>query len=491
VEQTFELEMIKMRQNNLSLILLLGCMLSRTAMAIDLPQMGLSANTVMSTVDEQELGEAFMRHVRRTENIVNDMEINHYFKDLGYRLASYSDNPEQDFHFFVIDESSINAFAVPGGFIGIHSGLILKTRSESELASVLAHEIAHVTQRHIARTVEATERLSVPTIAAIIAAAVLAGATGSPQAGQAALTAVMAGSVQMQINFTRTHEKEADRLGMQILAKSGLEPRDMPRFFERMQEATRFYGSGIPEFLRSHPVTTNRIAEARDRAEKYPVKQKVDRPLYHLMRAKLLVLITDDKRALANILQNMLETRRYRDERAIRYALALALLDTRQTNTVQKQIDWLFQNDGDRVIYYLLQARLALVQNNWAKAKKVYKQALEIYPGDKILGLDYAEKLLQNHVPRKAKAVLLGLSADSNPDYYDLLARAYELTGAKAQSYLALAEKYYLIGYTQLAIEQLEMALKMDSLDFYLASRIGARYKALQAEWLSEQKAFK
>lgn len=480
-----------MRQNNLSIILIIGCMLSLPVVAIDLPQMGLSANTVLSTVDEQELGEAFMRHARRTEDIINDMEINHYFKDLGYRLASNSDNPEQNFHFFVIDDPAINAFALPGGFIGIFSGLILKTRSESELASVVAHEIAHVTQRHIARTVEAAERLSVPKIVGLIAAAVLVGATGNPQVGEAALVAIMAGDVQMQINFTRTHEKEADRLGMQILANSGLEPRDMHRFFERMQEGSRLYGRAIPEFLRSHPVTTNRIAEARDRAEKYPVKQKVDKPLYHLMRAKLLVLITDDKPKLVKILQEMLETHRYRDERAIRYALALALLDIKQTKPVQKQIDWLFQNDGDRVIYYLLQARLVLLQNNWEKAKKVYKQALEIFPGDKILGLDYAEKLLQNNVPRKAKAVLLGLSADSNPDYYDLLARAYELTGAKAQAHLALAEKYYLIGYTQLAIEQLEMALKMDSLDFYLASRLEARYKALQAEWFEEQNALK
>jgi beta-barrel assembly-enhancing protease len=477
-----------MRQ--ISLILLIAAIVFQTAIAIELPQMGLSADTVMSTIDEQELGQAFMRHARRTKNIIDDIEINHYFQDLGYRLASYSDNPEQHFHFFVINDPSINAFAVPGGFIGIYSGLILKTRSESELASVIAHEIAHVTQRHIARIVEAADRLSVPTMAAMIAAVILAGATGSPQAGQAILTSVLAGNVQMQINFTRTHEQEADRLGMQILAKSGFDPRDMPRFFERMQEGARFY-SAIPEFLRTHPVTINRIAEARDRAEKYPVKQELDKPLYHLMRAKLLFLIADNKQQFAKILQNMLKTGRYRDERAIRYALALALLETRQTQKVQKHIDWLFQNDGDRVIYHLLKARLVLLQNSWAKAESVYEQALDVYPSDKILGLDYAEKLLQNNRPGKAKAVLLGLSADSNPEYYDRLARVYQLTGEKAEAQMALAEKHYLMGYTQLAIEQLEMALKMESLDFYLASRIEARYKALQAEWLEEQKALK
>jgi beta-barrel assembly-enhancing protease len=456
--------------------------------AIELPDIGMSANTVMSPADERKLGEAFLRQIRREVNVIDELQISHYFNALGHRLASYSNAPAQHFYFFALEKTSLNAFAVPGGFIGIHSGLILKTRSESELASVLAHEIAHVTQRHIARTIEASQRFSLPTIAAIIAAAILAGASNSPQVGEAALAAVMAGNVQMQINFTRTHEKEADRLGMQILAKAGFEPRDMANVFERFYAGSRFYQS-TPEFLRTHPVTTDRIAEARLRAKQYERQPLSDTPLYHLMKAKLLVLVTDDKPKLLKRLKNMLKTGRYRDERATRYALALTLLETKQTHGVQTQIDWLLKNDSDRVIYRLLQAQLKLLQKNDQKAMQIYEQALQIYPGDKMLGLDYAEKLLQNNAPKKAKTVLFGLKDSNNPYYHRLLARAYQETGEKAQAHLALAENYYLIGYTRLAVEQLELARQTDKIDFYLASRIDARLGEMQQELLELHKA--
>jgi len=457
--------------------------------AIELPDMGISANSVLSQAEEQKLGETFIRQLRRQMEVIDDAQINNYINALGHRLASYSNNSAQPFRFFVIKESSINAFAVPGGFIGVHSGLILTTRSESELASVLAHEIAHVTQRHIARTIEASQRLSTPALAALIVAGILAGAAGIPQAGEAALAAVMASQVQMQINFTRTHEKEADRIGMQTLANAGLEPRDMPNFFDRLQASMRYYEDGIPDFLRTHPMTTDRIAEAHARAEKYPRRFITDSPLYHLMKAQLVVLTTNNKPKLLKKLQKMFYTGHYRDERAIRYAIANISLATRQTDNVQTKIDWLFKNDGDRVIYRLLEARLAWVQNNDAKAIQIYERALQIYPGDKILSLDYAEKLLQNDQGEKAKAVLLKISPASNPNYYRLLARAYQLTGTLARAHLALAENHYLMGETRQAVEQLKLARQNIKQDFYLASRIDARYNELQVELLEEQKA--
>jgi predicted Zn-dependent protease len=456
--------------------------------AIELPDIGTSANTVLSQADEQKLGETFIRQLRRQLEVIDDAQINNYINALGHRLASYSNNPEQAFQFLVIKAPSINAFAVPGGFIGVHSGLILKTRSESELASVLAHEIAHVTQRHIARTIQASQRLSFPAMAALIVAGIIAGVAGAPQVGQAAITAAMAANVQMQINFTRTHEKEADRIGMQTLANAGFDPRDMPKFFDRLQAAMRYYDSGIPDFLRTHPVTTERIAEAQDRAEKYPQHSVNDTPLYHLMKAQLLILATDNKHKLLKILKKMLHQGHYRDERAIRYAIAKTSLTTRIHDGVQTQINWLFKNDGDRVIYRSLKAQLASLKNNETKAMRIYEQALQVYPSDNILSFDYAEKLLQNNRAEKAKAVLLSLSPSNNPNYYSLLARAYQLTGSLAKMHLALAEKYYLMGQTNEAIEQLKLA-RQKVTDFYLASRIEARYKELQLELLEEQKA--
>ncbi len=453
--------------------------------AIELPEIGISADVIMSPADEDKLGKAFIRQLRRHVEVIDDIQINDYLNVLGNHLVSYSENPKQSFHFFVIKDASINAFAVPGGFIGVHSGLIMSTRSEGELASVLAHEIAHVTQRHIARTIEASQRLTVPKIAAIIAAAIVTGI--APQVGQAAFAAIMAGNIQMQINFTRIHEKEADRIGIQTLANSGFSPTNMPNFFERMQAANRNSTTNLPDLLLTHPVTTDRIAEANDRAAKYSTKLKTENPLYNLMKAKLLVSTTDNKVKLLKTLQTMLTTDNYRDERATRYALALTLLANMRTDGVQTQIDWLLKNDSDRVMFRILKAKLALSQKNDTQAIQEYEQALQVYPHDKMLGLDYAEKLLQNKMANKAKNVLLDISLPTNPYYYFLLAQAYKASGTEAEAYFALAENYYLKGQTAIAIEHLKQALQKVKTDFYLATRIDARYKELQTELLEEK----
>jgi predicted Zn-dependent protease len=466
-------------------LLLISSLVQFPLQAIELPDIGNSALSVMSPAEEQKLGEAFLRQLRQRVEIIDNQHITNYINELGNRLASASKEPESTFRFIVVNQKDINAFAVPGGLIGVHSGLILATRNESELASVLAHEIAHITQHHIARTVESAQRLSLPAIAGLIAA-VIAGAN-NPQIGQAAVAAIMAGNVQMQINFTRIHEREADRVGMQILANAHFDPRDMPNFFERLQAVYRYYEDGIPDFLRTHPVTTERIAEARDRAKQYSPPPLTDTPFYHLMKAKLLVVVSENKASLLKKLQEMLTTGRYQDERAIRYALALTLLANQQTKEVQSHIDWLMKHDGNRVLYHLLTAQLAWTQKRKSQALQTYEQTLKIYPHDPIVSLEYAEKLIQDKAATKAKTLLLNLATLANPYYYQLLAQAQQLTGAIAEAHLALAENNYLLGQTQQAIEQLKLARQQPKLDFYLASRIEARYKELQAEWLEEQ----
>jgi len=475
---------IKLKRLQLLLIFAIFCSYS-TVRAIELPEMGTSANTVLSPAEERILGEAFIRQLRLQIEVLDDSQINDYINALGNRLVSYSDTPEQTFHFFVVNESSINAFAVPGGYIGLHSGLILNSRSEDELASVIAHEIAHITQRHIARTLEAAQRFSLPSVAALIAAMVVG--VNNPQIGQAAATAVMAGNAQLQINFTRKHEQEADRIGMQLLAQAGFDPASMPAFFQRLLTATRYYQGTVPEFLQTHPVTTDRIAEAQDRAKNYSQKPYVDSPLYHLMRAKLLVLTTDNHNKLIKKLEEMLADKRYRDERATRYALALALLADQQTKAVETQINWLLKHDEKRVMYQLLKAQLAWANQQPEQALEIYQQTLEIYPRDGSLILDYADKLLQHQKPEQAKTVLAKISAAKNPEYYRLLAQAHQKTDNPAEARLALTEYYYLKGQTQLALEQLKQARQLDDLDFYLTTRIEARYRALEAELKEEQ----
>lgn len=252
---------------------------------IQLPDMGDSAGAVISPRQEKELGEAFFRDLHAKIHINEDAEIQQYIQSIGQRLAANSDNPGKHFHFFVVVDDNINAFAGPGGYIGVNSGLILLTEAESELASVLAHEIAHVTQRHLQRAFEMAGRLSIPAAAATLAA-ILLGAH-SAELGQAALVAVQAGSTQFQVDFTRDNEKEADRIGMQTLSTADFDPRSMPVFFERLQKSSRYYGQNIPEFLRTHPVSASRIADTRGRAEQYDYRQYQDSSSYLLAKAKL------------------------------------------------------------------------------------------------------------------------------------------------------------------------------------------------------------
>ena len=455
--------------------------------AIELPEMGISADRTMSPKEEQKLGETFFRQLHRQMVVIDDAEINGYINSLGQRLASYSDNPQQYFHFFVVKESSINAFAVPGGFVGIHSGLILASYDESELASVLAHEIAHVTQRHIARTLEASQRMTLPALAALILAGIIS--TKNPEIGQAAVASIMAGNAQQQIDYTRLHEQEADRIGIQMLTGSGFDPQSMPNFFERLQAANRYDEGSVPDFLRTHPVTTERIAEARNRVEQLLRKKfnNENSPLYHLMKAKLLVLVEGPSSNLLKKLQDMLKEGRYRDERAIRYALVQTFLAMHQYENVKEHLDWLSKNDSDRVVYQLLKAQLFWEENHPRQAMEVYEQALRVYPKDPMLVLDYAEKLVQSNYFIKAKEILLDISPKSNSHYYQLLARVYQHTGFQTEAHLALAESAYLEGDTALAIDQLRQARQAKDLDRAMASRVEARYRELQQELLEEQ----
>ncbi len=472
------------------LILLLAVLCATAGMveAIDLPDIGTSADQIFSPLQEQELGEAFVRQLRQRVTMLDDMEVENYLTALGYRLASYSDNPSQSFSFFAIQDDSINAFAVPGGFIGIHSGLILHTREESELASVIAHEIAHVTQRHIARTVEGVQKYSIASAAVLLASIFLA--AKNPDIAQAGLAVATAGNAQMQIDFTRAHEKEADRVGMQVLSKAGFNPMSMPDFFAALQTSSRLYEGGLPEFLRTHPVTTNRIAEARDRAEKLAKPKVTDSSMeFHLMRAKVLVLTSADHPTLLKRLQNALASGHYREPRAVHYALALLGLTLNQAEVAQTHLGWLQTNDVDRVMYHLLAVRLALLQNDLAQAAAHCQKALEMYPGDRQLVPIYADILLEQQQAAQAEKHLQALREPHPPRYYRQLAQAQKANDKSGEALLSLATFYYLNGQTSSAIEQLKQAQQLPNVDFYLRSRIDAQQAKLEAELLEEKQA--
>ncbi|KAF0191153.1 MAG: peptidase M48 Ste24p [Gammaproteobacteria bacterium] len=463
-----------------SLLLAPGA-LSSLSFADGLPDIGDTTSTFMSADEERRRGEAFMRQIRATLNVIEDPEIVEYVESLGFRLASSSDSPSQEFTFFVVEDPSINAFAAPGGFIGINTGLILATETEGELAAVLAHEIAHVTQRHLARAYEAASKMSIPTGAAVLAAVILG--AQNRQITEAAIVAAAAGSVQSQINFTRAHEKEADRVGIQTLAQAGFDPRSMPAFFERLQQATRYYDSDLPEFLQTHPVTHARIADSMARAETYPGRQDTGRSAYRLVQAKLRVMQSSPAQAI-NYFREKLKDASAEDTSALRYGYVLALLADSQLDESRVQLDILLKDDPERLTYLLALAKHDLAQGNTAQAVAIHANAFKLFPYNYPLTIRYAEALLQDQQADRARSLLEEYSRRKKPTLplYQLLARAEEASGQAVNAHQSLAEYYYLIGETVAAIEQLKIALKYtDRLSDYQRSRITARRDQFQA----------
>lgn len=446
---------------------------------IVLPDIGDNAGNI-SLAEEYRTGEAVIRNIRRAGGILDDPLIQGYLNELGYRLVASSES-QQLFHFFLIKDSSINAFALPGGFIGINAGLILATKSESELASVMAHEIAHVTQRHHARQYEQSAN-NIPIIAALIAAMVLG--SQDNDIGQAALASVAAGSAQQQINFTRTNEKEADRIGINLLINAEFNPHGMATFFDTMDKQSRLYGDSIPEFLRSHPVNPARIADARHRANQYPNGLTANSTNYHLLRARLKVLASDDKTTLLKDFSSMLQLGNYQNKEATHYGYALALQANKKYTQALSQTRILLKENPELITYNILKAQIETDARLYPAAIKTFQKLLNSYPGNNTINLFYAETLLKANKVKLAHKILQAQISPSTkiPELYRLLAETQAKLNKPANSHQSLAEHYYLLGQTHDAIKQLEIGLKTPKIDFYLTSRLEARLKEFKNE---------
>ena len=472
----------------LRLLLLLALCLPPAApsLAVDLPSIGDPSERLITPDQERQLGEAFMRRLRQQVPFVDDPELNAYLSGLGNRLVANSDDPSQRFTFFIVENDAINAFAAPGGFIGMHSALILAARNESELAGVLAHEIAHVTQKHLVRAYDSASRMSLPTAAAILAAILIG--TQSSEAGQAAIMTVQAGSIQQQINFTRSNEKEADRIGMQTLVRSEYDPMGMPGFFERLYQNNRYYGDGVPSFLRTHPVTTDRIAESTARAEQERPRQVRDNLNFYLAQAKLRVLTSrDPHRAMQYFSQP--RTDPPLPDAARDYGHALALAGAGDHAAAVEILARLNKNDPDRIAYPLALAETYQSAGNHDRALVQYRNMLELYPANPVLVEGYANSLLYGKRFAEAYEVLEDTrrrQSRPSPDLYQMLAKAATGMGRQAEAHEAMAEYYHLNGQTHSAIEQLTLASRLPNQDFYQSSRIEARLQQLKALALEE-----
>jgi beta-barrel assembly-enhancing protease len=449
---------------------------------IALPEFGDSAGALISPQQEYRIGQSFYWRIQQSTDLIEDPEINSYLQSLGYRLVAESSSPHLAFTFFMVPASSVNAFAAPGGFIGAHSGLVLASESEDELASVLAHEIAHVTQRHLLRGFEKQKNISTPMTAATIAAALLMAV--DPKAGSAALMAVQAGGVQMQIDNTRQHEKEADNIGMQNLVRSGFDAHAMPSFFERLQRESRFYtGNAVPEFLRTHPVTTNRIAEARGRAASYPLQRQLSDPLqFYLMREKLRVMTVQNIDGLRQLYAETLKTGNSLNLTATRYGYSLALSKLGEYTKARAELQILIGEDNDRLSYQLALAEIEMAVGRLPAALAIYEDNQRLYPDDQALSLMQVKALIKAHLPEQAIKILHRQLELGHPSQvlYQQLAQAEGDLGNKSQSHSWLAEYYYSAGRITQATDQLRLAAKFAERDEYLLAKITARLREVE-----------
>lgn len=455
---------------------------------IQLPEIGDASGALLTPAEERRLGEAFMRQVRRTQKVLNDPELTAYIQALGNRLAANADDSTQPFTFFLVDEPTINAYAGPGGFIGVHTGLVEAAKSESELAGVLAHEIGHVTQRHLYRAYDNARKMSLP-LAAIALAGILIGATGGlGGAGIAAVAGAQATAVQSQLNFSRNNEQEADRVGIRTLAISGFDPMAMPTFFERLEQDSRYYENKAPEFLRTHPVTTSRIADTRGRAAQYAVTKVNDSIAFREVQAKLRVLTAPTATAAveagkANLADNA-------DDPVSRFEYATALQRADRWDEAAAQYRELLKNEPDRLTYLIPLATTLLQASRRTEAFELLESIAKVYPDNWTVVYHYAEALLQYGKPTLALTLLESYQRahGSNTEFYRMLARAYTESGQSSRGHLTVGEFYYLQGQTEQAVRQLEIAKREVGDDFYLASQVEARLKKFKEVLAEEEK---
>ena len=453
---------------------------------LDLPDMGASSDTILSRAEEEEYARALVRQMRAYDVLVDDPLISDFFEDMGYRLASNSDRPDKAFTFVVLDQDVVNAFAAPGGVIALYSGLILSADDQNEVAGVLAHEIAHVTQQHLYRALEQQQAMTIPIALAMLAIAIAGGGDG--EAIQGALMSGQAAAAQAAINYTRQNEYEADRIGISTLSRAGYDPAGMSEFFEKMGRITRAMGEGPPEFLRTHPVSVSRIAEAENRAASMPKPEPSEGRDFYLIQARLRVLAEKSP-------DTSLEWFDHRAGRADITAAEADAIDYGRAIALQRKGEFgearrLLLNLNERVPHIAFELQLAELDRDAGNDNNAIDRLSGLYhsfPGNHAISLHYAETLLKSGDPEPAETaagVLRRqlLTHDDDPRLYELYARSANIAGDRVRAREAIAESYYLRGGIHEAAMQLQELAKEEDLDYYQRSRITARINELRLE---------
>ncbi len=450
----------------------------------NLPQIGMAGANVLSPAQEYQIGVQIMNQARQAGAILDDPLVHEYIDDLGHDLSSHSDDPTLHFEYFVVIDPEVNSFALAGGFIGIFTGMILYSDNEDELAGIMAHETSHVTQRHIARSAEDQSNRSLLDIATMLGAIVVAAKSGDPDVAMGTLATAQGSIIQHQINFTRSEEEEADRVGIQTLARAGFPPQGMIDMFKRMMANSSLNGyDRIPEFLLDHPQDATRVAYLQERALSMHVPPRPDSRSYALMKARVRVLVSDDPNKTLQYFTVGIATTHGWDQVAMRYGLALADVqmgrDADAINIMQDLVD----KYNDVIAFRIGLANAQMAAGDIRTAKATYQHAMQLFPDSNPLILSYANDLIEANLPQDAIGLLIpeSLQTDGDPAVIRMLAKAYDKAGDQAEAHYYMSEYYYITGLPAAAADQLRIALATPGIDGMQKQRYKARLERLQA----------
>ncbi len=449
----------------------------------ELPDLGTAAVNTFSLEKEAIYGDAYMRVIRSSSPVLNDPVLNQYITELGNKLVAHAHDVKTPFYFFLIRNDEINAFAFFGGHVGVHTGLFLNADNESQLASVLSHEITHVTQRHLARSLEAQEKTSTATMASMLGAILLT--IAAPQAGMAALATTQALSTQAKINYTRSNEKEADRIGTQVMVDAGFDPKATADFFAKLAARYR-YTTTPPQMLLTHPLPESRITDARNRALQYPNRYVPDNLNFQLAKARIQVRFSSySPEAALSLFNQQLKEKSYTFRSAALYGKALALFRLKKYDESKAIIDKLLAKDKYNVFYIDTETDLLLEKQQYKKAITMLKERQQLKPTSTVINTNLANAYIEAGEPAKAIPLLEDLLFLNKDDQiaYSLLETAYQKLNNKGMAYFVKAESLALMADYKNAIDQLNYAYRYSKGQPLQLARINARIQQFkQAE---------
>lgn len=425
-----------------------------------------------STSELDELEKEFIQQINQSREIERTPVARQYINHLGKELATAAHLPTP--YFFIVKSSEINAFAGPGGYIGVNTQLILSTESESELAAVMAHELAHVRLHHLYRMIEHQKQMRIPMLASLLASAALG--VINPVLANAGVMASMTGFAQDSINFTRANEKEADRIGIDMLIRAGFDARGMAAFFRKMQQSTRYYyTANIPAILRTHPLDDDRIAEAENRIARLPVKSLPESVDYRLFKELIRNSLNENSHQLLEYYQR--ECPRRTPSYACRYGQALVAMNLNEYQRAETLLQALLENDKANFFYQIALAQAQTGLRKYTDALGRLNDLQANYPENYAALMAYSQALLASGDNQKAAAILLKGSRRFKQDLplCEELARAQAASNLKALAYFTEAQCQLLQGRKRDAVRQLRLVKSMSKNDPYLFARANAK----------------